>query len=123
MKVYYSHCQSIYHTPQEHRDLVTLHRLGLEPYNPNNADVAADVSALKDAGDVNYMEYFKNLVAQCPIFAFRALPDGRIPAGVAKELAWAREMDKPIIELPSNITGRVISVENTREYLHEVGQR
>ena len=69
------------------------------------------------------MEYFAELVRSCGAVAFRVLPDGSIPAGVAKEIAVANEVGKPVIELPSGISRRVITVEQTREYLAEVGQR
>jgi hypothetical protein len=66
---------------------------------------------------------FRPLAEGCDLFVFRALPDGRIPAGVMQELMWARAVGRPILELPSGTLGRAMSVESTREYLHEVGQR
>jgi hypothetical protein len=66
---------------------------------------------------------FRPLVNACDVFAFRALPDGRIPAGVYKELQWAREFGKTVIELPGNVLGREMTVDATRAYLAEVGQR
>jgi hypothetical protein len=70
------------------------------------------------------MGLFKKIIVDsCDVFAFRALPDGSIPAGVAKELGWALEAHKPILELPSNVLRRMISLEATRQYLAEVGQR
>lgn len=76
----------------------------------------------KDPG-AEVMKYFKPLAQGCDVLAFRALPDGRIPAGVAKEIEWAAEIGIPIIELPSSLKGRQLSVELTREYLREVGTR
>jgi hypothetical protein len=122
MKVYYAHCIAIYNTPQEERDVHTLLGLGLDVVNPNTPAVDVEVKRLKSLGE-NYMSFFKDIVHCCEVFAFRALPDGSIPAGVAKELAWAVEADKLIIELPAAILRRVITLEATREYLHEVGQR
>ena len=122
MKVYYAHCIAIYNTPQEERDVHTLLGLGLDVVNPNTPAVDVEVKRLKSLGE-NYMSFFKDIVHSCEVFAFRALPDGSIPAGVAKELAWAVEADKLIIELPAAILRRVITLEATREYLHEVGQR
>ena len=48
---------------------------------------------------------------------------------VPYQRAWRKnwhgrvEADKLIIELPAAILRRVITLEATREYLHEVGQR
>lgn len=119
--VYYEHCISIYHTPQELRDVQTLSQLGFSVMNPNNAITHAAVMSLKAAGG-DYMSYFKPIVESADVFAFRALPDGHIPAGIAKTLYWAIEAGKPVIELPGYV-GRVMSLDDTRQYLLEVGQR
>lgn len=122
-RVYYAHCIAIYDTPQEDRDLETLGRLGFEVYNPNSEAVDLAVVERKAADPDNYMEMFRELVVANDALAFRALPDGRIPAGVAKEIVYAREAGLPVFELPSNMVGRTVSVEETRQYLTEVGYR
>ena len=122
-KCYYAHCVAIYNTAQEQRDIVTLRTLGLEVYNPNNPEVDAAVRAMKASGNDDYMDYFKNLVEACDVFAFRALPDGRIPAGVALELMTAMKHKMQVLELPNGVLGRMMSVDATREYLRDVGQR
>lgn len=66
---------------------------------------------------------FKPLAQGCDLLVFRSLPDGRIPAGVAKEIEWAAEKQIPTMELPSNLSSRTMSVTQTREYLREVGNR
>jgi hypothetical protein len=116
MKCYYAHCLAIYNTPQEERDVATLKALGLEVVNPNSQECS---DGYKREG----MEYFKRFPVECEALALRALPDGRIPAGIAKEVAMFKEAGRPIIELPSGLVSRAMSVEATREYLAEVGQR
>ena len=116
MKVYYAHCVSIYGTPQERRDLGILERMGFDVANPNCQECT---DGYKSEG----MEFFRTFAENCDALAFAALPDGRIPAGVAKEIEMFREHGKPVVELPRGIHSRVMSVEETREYLHEVGQR
>lgn len=123
LRVYYAHCLAIYNTPQELRDVATLATLGLVVDNPNRKAVQKEVARRKAAGDPDYMTYFRELILTCDVLAFRALPDGRIPAGVAKEIQYAREAGKSIIELPSNLHSREMSLASTREYLQEVGQR
>jgi hypothetical protein len=122
-RVYYAHCIALYGTPQEDRDVEHLETLGFEVLNPNNPDVSRDVAELKAAGREDYMDYFHDLIQSCDAVAFRSLPDGRIPAGVAKEVQWADEVGIPVIELTSNFRSRVMSVEATRDYLKEIGQR
>ena len=122
MTVYYAHCVSIYDTPQETRDVETLTRLGFEVYNPNNPEAVEHVEILRRAG-ADYMDFFRVLVQGFDALAFRALPDGYIPAGVAKEIQWALDAGRPVIELPASILRRTLPLEQTREYLRAVGQR
>lgn len=116
MKVYYAHCVAIYNTPQEQRDVETLAKLGFDVLNPN-------IKEVQEAYPTKGMDMFKAMVEGCDVTAFRALPDGRIAAGVSKELEWAKAAGKPIIELPNAIAGRAMGVEATREYLRDCGQR
>jgi hypothetical protein len=115
--VYYAHPISIYGTSQENRDMGDLIRLGFDPYNPNCAEMEAKYQHTKD------MAVFREAVSGCEALAFRAFPDGSIPAGIAKEIAWAVEMGKPVFEMPSAITRRALSVDATREVLRECGKR
>lgn len=113
MKIYYAHCVALYGTKQEERDIETLTLMGFEVINPSD-------QIHKEVYPIYGMDYFINLVKQCDAIAFRALPDGRIPAGVAAEINCGIKL---IIELPNNITGRIISIEETKEYLHNCGCR
>ena len=123
MKAYYAHCQANYNTPQEARDLFLLNALGFEVRNPNSPSVQAEIEHLKAAGVDDKMELFRPIVDACDWLVFRALPDGSIPAGVAKEIGWARLAGKPVLELPTAVSRRTLSVDATREYLRDVGQR
>tara|TARA_R110000772_G_C13310332_1_gene440566 strand:- start:5716 stop:6135 length:420 start_codon:yes stop_codon:yes gene_type:complete len=134
-KVYYAHFQGIYNTLQEERDIQLLESLGFDVVNPNRPQIIAEVRhelrLLKDAKesykDVIYMQMFETVfftrVRDCEVFAFRALPDGRIPGGVYMELEVAQKANKIIIELPSGTFSRQMGKEDTREYLKEIGQR
>lgn len=114
--VYYAHCMALYDTAQEKRDVALLQRLGYRVLNPNGPE---HQTGAREHG----MEYFKPLVQQrSSVLAFRALPDCSIPAGVYLEIEWAREAEHPVIELPSSVTRRGITREQTREYIREVGK-
>lgn len=117
MKIYYAHCVAIYNTPTEKRDLDVIVKLfpNAEIYNPNNEE--CQVGA-KEKG----MDFFKDLVQGCDMTIFRALPNGKIPSGVYKEIKWTEEIDNPVIELPC-YTGREMSVDDTRQFLKEIGNR
>jgi hypothetical protein len=117
MRAYYAHCKGIYGTPQETRDIAILESLGFDVLNPSD-------SQYDDSWREHGMDFKDVLLAQCGCIAFRALPDGAIPAGVYTELAKAiRDYGIPAIELPSSILRRGIDVEQTREYLREIGER
>lgn len=122
-QVYYAHCLAIYDTPQEQRDIQTLEKLHLTVYNPNNLKVQQEVKQWKEDHMGDPMGYFKNLIDDCDVFAFRALPDGSIPSGIAFKLTYAQEQQKPIIELPSGVSKRIMNYPQTVEYLREAGQR
>lgn len=143
---YYAHCMSIYGKLTEARDVEALRALGFAVVNPNDQDISKRCEEIRDTVErTGYWEagspgpgltfrytdastaimevIFKPLARSCDVLAFRALPDGTIPAGVAKEIQWAIEAGKTIIELPCSLKRRTLSVELTREYLREVGQR
>lgn len=132
MKVYYAHFMGIYNTPQENRDIQTLKRLGLKVLNPNNKAMSEKFERQKnfymemdydDAYVMAFTSTFLSAIDECHVFAFRALPDGRIPGGVAMELRHAQETDKIIIELPCGTNARSLGRDATREYLRDLGQR
>jgi hypothetical protein len=124
LKVYYAHFMGIYNTPQEERDVKTLEALGLEVLNPNTPEVSAEFAAEKTGSyEAKFDKVFGTKVRECEVFAFKALPDGRIPGGIAMELKYATAAGKIIIELPSGTYARMMGRDDTREYLRDIGQR
>jgi hypothetical protein len=140
-KVYYAHSQALYDTPQEERDVALLEAMGFEVLNPNSPHIQEQYEAWVKAphSSGQKMEIFRSFVVNCDVLAFRAHPSGGIPAGVAKEIGYALERTSsaeehrnllyppvdpmPIFELPRMLGERTLSVEATRAWLMEVGQR
>jgi hypothetical protein len=116
MYIYYAHPLSIYDTAQEQRDLALLKFLGHTVLNPNSPEADAGYKA-------KGMAYFEEATVTCEAIFFRAFPDGRLPAGVAKEISYFQKRGLPILELPTGISRRTLSVEATREFLSEDGFR
>ena len=115
LKVYYAHPISLFGTPTQKRDMELLEALGLEIINPDDEE--------KQAGyESNGIEYFKEVVARADVVAFRAFPDGTIGAGVVMEITEYTE-GKPVIEIPTGINKRALTVDQTRETLREIGHR
>lgn len=116
MLIYYAHCKAIYDTLQEERDITVLEKLGFEVLNPNDAKH-------KPNWEEKGMAYADFLVGSCDGLAFRALPGGILPAGVAKEVEIAKNLNIPIFELPNFSLMRTLDLPQTRQYLTDVGQR
>jgi len=142
--IYYAHCTALYGTPQEARDVELIGAVfsgtfqdcrvvnpGADHQIKKQCDaIEAEVkkhnrkaTLKRDASQEKMDRVFKIAAQTCHVLVFRALPDGMIPAGVAKEIAWAEEAGIPVMELPSSTLRRVLTLPQTRQYLKEIGQR
>jgi len=119
---YYARCQTIYGSMQECRDIELIAELDSHVL-PFDAEVSHAVIVAQNSGLCVMETVFQPLVEKCDILFFRALPDGRIPAGVAREIGFARGFGLPVLEIPSGVIHRTMNVAETREYLRESGQR
>lgn len=116
MKIYYARPINLYDTAQDKRDIDLMIKLGFKVVNPNKQE-------LKERYKKEGMDVFLQAVIDCDCLAFRSFPDLSISAGVKKEIDKAIELEKPVIELPTILSSRVLSVEDTREYLKLIGSR
>lgn len=123
-KVYYAHSIHIYNSPQEDRDVKLLESLGFEVLNPNQESLQADyANYTKSCEEGTEMKYFDYLINLCDILAYRSHVDLKIPSGVGYEIKYAQEKEKLIFELPTLVSERFLSLDDTRAYLHYNGQR
>lgn len=129
LKVYYAHSLSLYGTPIEKKDVELLEVLGFEVVNPNtegHQKKCEEIRASNPSTEITshlIMSYFEGVAGDCDAVAFRAHIDGKIPAGVGKEVTKAMNAGKPVIELPNLVRSRFLEVGETRQYLHYLGQR
>jgi hypothetical protein len=107
---------------QELRDIELIAELDSQVL-PFDAEVSDAVARAKANGDSVMDTVFQPLVEKCDILFFRGLPDGRITTGVAREIGFARELGLPVLELPSGVICRTMTVVETKEYLEEAGLR
>lgn len=137
--VYYAHSVHLYDTPQEKRDIELLEQLGYNVINPNaevhkakcaeiknkwNQPIAPYSGDRKEESSKEIMQYFfKEVIAQCDVLAYRAYPDMRIGAGVWGEIACANTNKIPVFELPTILDSRQVSVKETRQMLEYLGER
>ena len=116
-KIYYAHPVSLYDTPRETIDLSILKYLwpDAEVYNPNSK---LDQEKYKEYG----MQWFLDRIEDCDLLVFRSFENGKIGAGVWKEIEYAELICVlPIMELPYTFEGRELSVDDTRKYLKQYG--
>ncbi|MGV8961902.1 MAG: hypothetical protein ACOH2V_00795 [Candidatus Saccharimonadaceae bacterium] len=124
LKCYYAHTMLSYNSTVEAEDVATLEVMGFKVINPNCKKVQLECKEYADAnGKENTMEYFRGIIEDCNILAFRSLPDGSILSGVASEIVFAQENHMGIIELPCNLSKRMLTYPETKDYLYEVGFR
>lgn len=116
IKCYYARSISIYGTEQDKRDILTLQKMGFDVVDPNQPEYQ---ERYKTEG----MDLFIRLIRECHCLSFRSHPDMYIPAGVAKEIEYAESLFLPVFELPTILSFRVLSVDDTRKYLHLIGNR
>ena len=116
MKCYFARPVNFYDSAQDYADRKIIQQLGLEICDPSGAE-----------HDHNYkrlgMNYFLSMIEGCDLVILRATESGKITAGVAKEINFAKSIGLPVLEIPNLSNGRVMSVDETRKYLKEKGLR
>lgn len=122
LTIYFAHPMYLYNTKQEERDVITLRHLGFRVINPNSEPYQSEYQHEIAAGRHN-MDYWVNLANSCDALAFRGCPDGAILSGTGMEVFEFQKTGKPVIELPSSINRRLLSLDDTRTFLSEIGER
>ena len=122
MIVYYSHPKTYKNSAESEQDIGLLEALGygvISPYDPKFSDLWQEEG----------IKFGKVLVDMCDYVAFRPLSNGKIGAGVGKELGWAIELQKPILEMPSafpfdenTLKERLLSIDETVEFFNTIGK-
>lgn len=107
--VYYAHCMKSYYTGLERKDIAVLERMGFKVINPSNP-------IYEPGWEEKGMDFAKELIDQCDLFAFRREVNGKIAYGVAIELDIATSKGMDIIELPNEISNRM-SRKETRDHV------
>lgn len=122
LKCYYAHSIISYNSTIEKQDVELLEFLGFKVINPNTEEVGKylEFFVLLN-GEENLMDYFKAIIDDCDLVAFRSMPDLNILSGVGVEIQHALDTNKPIIELPSALNNRIKDRTFTKQFLIELG--
>jgi len=117
---YYAHSKHLYGSAQEERDIEAIEKaFDCDVLDPNLAYYERKCKEWD-----NPMDYFTEvLVPRCDFLVFRSTPDMSITAGVFQEIIKMQSLGRPVFELPSSITMRGMTVEQTREFLEQIGYR
>ncbi len=115
LKVYYAHPLSLYDTTLEKSDIDTLTALGFKVINPNDPSIERKFQKSQNFG------IFLDLVRSSDAIAFRSFAGGEISSGVVSEIRIASELNLPVIELPTMISERALTQEQTIKLLDDSG--
>jgi len=127
MRVYYAHPMSWYNGHHERADVERLEALGHEVLNPNSPFFADQVKDLRSRGLGHMvMEPFMKAVSECDAVAFRPFLDGKLGAGVAKEMLEGIVQGKPVFHVMTPerpclgiLMGELLTIEQTRARIRE----
>jgi hypothetical protein len=106
----------------EQQDVKLLEKLGFEVINPNTPEIQIGCDEhIESYGRETVMNYFRDIVEECDVLAFRAIPNGDILSGIAAEVQHALDWNIPVIELPCSLQSRMMDYPETKQYLIELG--
>ena len=107
--VYYAHPMSWYGTDAEKADLQLLRLNYDHVINPSSEEIKQALEHyIKAHGHANIMQFFADIVHhQADVVAFRPFSDGRIGAGVAREVFEAHIWGKELVRIYSGTCGPV----------------
>ena len=106
--IYYAHPMSWYGTDEEALDVQTLSTYG-HVHNPNSKYFEDQVKYARDTRRP-VMQIFADFIASpaTDVVAFRRMRNGRISAGVAREIFEALIWGKEVWEIVDKMSGRVV---------------
>lgn len=109
--IYYAHPMSWYGTDHEKADLqeIRLEWPGIEIINPSDPKHVEAAQAIYARGGTSaeVMVYFEDLVAGAEALVYRSFSDGKLGAGVSKEILTAHVNNRPIFRLYSGCTAAI----------------
>ena len=109
MKAYYARPITHYGTQADNETINTLKKMGMHVVDPNQEMYLREYKRIG-------MDAFLNIVSECDLIFFKSFWDGKVTAGVQKEIQKAYDLNIPVFEVnPFISTLRTLSVEDTRE--------
>ena len=119
MRIYYAHCMKDYHTKTEQLHVKLLQDMGLTVVNPSDPMYEKKVKNMRDEGKTSteIMNYFVEVVKNCDHLAFSTTKDGKVSAGVMKEIETMKKKGGSIIQLPDLASLESMSISDTVKHI------
>ena len=133
MKAYFAHPINVYNTALENFLFEIINSLFCgEVENPNQPKHAAGYQRLKTEAGNGMLYYTQEVLPNCKVCVFLAFRDGKIGAGVFKEIEFIFNRHGSIYEiLPTGrlmavadievLKGRILSVDETKQRVYADG--
>ncbi len=116
MKIYYARPMNIYGKPIDIANKALLQKLGFEVIDPDKKELVEKYA-------VQGMSAFYEVIDTCDALTYFTTGEGSITSGVMKEIYHAQSQNKPVFEIPNFLGKKILTVEETRQYLSSVGFR
>ena len=122
MKIYFAHPINTYGTEGEATIVNALESTGYKVVNPNSEQCKSRISGFraeyndKAISSPVVMGYFVGICDGCDGSAFLAFEDGKIGAGVAKEIKSFFDRGAPVFEVALGKDGETVRMEQMKEY-------
>jgi hypothetical protein len=110
-----------YHTKTEALHIKLLENMGFTVINPSGPRYEKKVKNLKAEGKTSseIMDYFVEVVKNCDHLAFSTTKDGKVSAGVMKEIETMKEEGGSIVQLPDLNSLESMNISDTRKHIRE----
>lgn len=116
MKAFYSRPINLYGTLEDQRNIDSIKSLGYEVIDTESEEIQAEYSR-------KGMDVFFDLIKNTDVLFFKCALNMQITQGVYKHIVFASDNGIPVLEIPTILNARVMSLEDTRKYLQLTGKR
>jgi hypothetical protein len=118
-RIYYAHCIKDYDTDKANQNKESLRNMGFQVIDPSIKLYDSKVNKMRKEGKTSaeIMDFFLGVVGNCNHLAFALTDEGKVSAGVGKEIEIMKQKGGTIIQMPNLNSLEVMSIEETRNYI------
>jgi len=118
-KIYYAHCIKDYGTEKAEGHKNTLRSLGFQVVDPSSDFFVSKVREMRSQGKSSkeVMNFFLDEVKKYQYLAFSVADNGKVSAGVWKEINTMKKNKGMIIQMPDFNSLRPMSIKETQNHI------